>query len=141
MEIKLTKKQYQTLAKTVILGNWLANASRTEPLKEFDDIQDYILSYAVQFGFSDLIEEEKDTGAVHPTQEFEDSLSPFIDEYNQDNFWEELIYGLAYRDLRDELGDDEFSNIERDKLLDKLQPYMQKYAAEFEDNGIANLRM
>ena len=28
MKINLTKKQYETLAKTVYLGNWMANAQR-----------------------------------------------------------------------------------------------------------------
>jgi len=141
MEIKLTKEQYKTLAQIVFLGNWLANASRTNPIKEFDDIQEHILSYAKHFELAEIVQEEKGSGDTYPTEEFEDSLSPYIDEYNQDNFWEELIHSLAYRDLRTELGDDEFSNLERDELLDKIQPYMEKYAKEFEENGITNLRL
>ncbi len=141
MEIKLTKEQYQALAKTVFLGNWLANATRVEPLQEFDDMQNYIFSFADQFGAADIVEKESAAGDAYPTEEFEDTLSPYIDEYNQDNFWEELIHSLAYRDLQEELGEDEFAKLERNELHDALQPYIEKYAKEFENNGIANLRI
>lgn len=141
MEIPFTKEQYKALAMLVFLGNWLANATRVEPIQEFDDMQKHILSYAKQFDLPDIVEEESGTGDSYPTDKFEDELSPYIDEYNQDNFWEELIHSLAYRDLREEIGGDAFANLEREELNDKLQPHMEKYAKEFEQNGIGNLRI
>ena len=61
MKINITKKQYEALAKAVYLGNWMANAQRTglpdDPyMKEYNDIADYIYSFAPEFGFRDDFE-------------------------------------------------------------------------------------
>ena len=49
--IGLTRKQFKALLKVVYLGNWVANAYRTEDMqKEYERIEDYIFSLAPQFG-------------------------------------------------------------------------------------------
>ena len=141
MEIKLTKAQYQTLLKMVFLGNWLINAPRIEPVKEFDEMEEYIFSHAEQFGVSNEIEKDESTGKIVPSETFEDSLSPYIDEYNQDNMWQELISALAHRDLVEEVGEDNIKEMAPDTFSEKLGELQDKYEKEFTENGILNLRI
>ena len=141
MEIKLTKDQYKTLLKTVFLGNWLINAPRVEPVKEFDEMEEYIFSHAEQFGLTDEVEKEQGTGATVPSKTFEDSVSPYIDEYNQDNMWQELIFALAHRDLVEDVGEDNIKEMAPDTFSEKLGELQDKYEKEFTENGILNLRI
>ncbi len=141
MEITLTKKQYQSLLKMVFLGNWLINAPRIEPIKEFDEIEEYIFSHAEKFGLTDEVEYDESTGKTYPSEIFEDSLSPYIDEYNQDNMWQELISILSHRDLVEEVGEENLKDMDHETYSDKLGTLHDKYEKEFAENGVQKLRI
>lgn len=103
MKIQFTKKQYFQLMMVVYLGNWLVNAIRLHDdcVKEIDDIEQYIFSYAKEFGFDTYIEFDKQFGQFFPTKSLEENpeIMQYIDEYDNHNFWEDLVYKLAHRDF------------------------------------------
>ena len=99
MKINLTKKQYETLAKTVYLGNWMANAHRTgqegDPIKkEYEEITNYIFSLASEFGFSKNFEHDLEYDKSDKTE-----INKLQEEYDENTFWDELSDRLGERDF------------------------------------------
>ena len=141
MNINLTKKQYEALTKAVYLGNWMANAQRTgqknDPhYKEYEDIADYIYSFAKDFGFPDNFEAglEFSDGEEEPPE-----ASRLHEEYDEQNFWEVLPDKLGERDFFRT-----YSKEEREKMTDedhftKMMEYIIVWENEMEENGIERI--
>jgi hypothetical protein len=142
MKINFNKEQYEVLIKAVYLGNWMVNSMEEESSNEkYNSIEEYVLSFAKDFGleqYADYTEGEK---KYCPSQELEDD--PEIDEqihrYDDYTFWDKLIYNLARRDLTRKYGDRPVAKMPPEELLNKEQPFIEKYEKEFEDNGLNNL--
>ena len=143
MKINITNKQYKSLMKLAYLGNWLANASRgaDETIAEFEDITQYVFSFVREYHLESWVERHDESDKWFPTKELEERLSPLIDEYNEDNFWEDLVFDLARRDLIDRYGEDEVEKMDLKELITREQPFLDKYEQEFSKNGIRNLRI
>lgn len=141
MEIKLSEEQYRSLLKMAFLGNWIINAPRIEPIKEFDDLQEYIFSFAREFGLEEDVDFNENIGKIYPSEQFENSLSPYIDEYNENNMWQELVSVLSHRDLVEEIGEENLKDLDQDTFKDTLDKFFEKYEKEFSENGIQNLRL
>ena len=142
MKINFTKKQYEDLVKLIHLGTWMINAHRTDDIVEkYEDLEQYILSFYKDFGIEKFIEFDKELNKFFPTREFEEDtdVEQYIDEYNNDIFWEELIDRLARRDFIREYGEDKVLKMTWEERFEKEQPFIDKYDEEFEKNGIENL--
>lgn len=142
MKIFFTKKQYETLIEMAYLGSWLANACKTGDDRDMaiEEIEQYIFSFASDFGMEDLLE-RSESGSIYPTRTFEEDLGAYIDDYNDENFWDELLHRLARRDFIEHFGEDVVSDMEMSELFEKEEPFIQKYDDEFYENGIQNLRL
>lgn len=141
MKINLTKKQYETLAKTVYLGNWMANANRTgrkdDPhIKEYEEIADYIYSFAKDFGFPDDFEAglEFSDGEEEPPE-----VSRLHEEYNEQNFWEELPDRLGQRDFYRKYSKEEREKMDYEEHFIKMQECIIAWENELEEYGIERL--
>jgi len=141
MKISLTKDQFQELLKLVYLGNWLVNSIRTvdDQVPAFDDILDYILSMAKKEKLEGIVDFDKGLQRHYPTAEFEESLNEYIDEYDNELFWEGLLLRLVERDLINKYGEEAVKIMTFDEIVDKERPFREKYQKEFEQNGIENL--
>jgi hypothetical protein len=137
VKINITNKQYRALIQLIYAGNWVVNGHRNEPLKEYEDLDQYIFSLAKQFGMDNLITHDIKFDSYFPTQEFEDKLHEFIDEYEEVSFWDELERRLASRDL-DREGKRYESPHERMQQLFEIE---SKYAEEFNENGLKNVKV
>ncbi|TJY41093.1 hypothetical protein E5161_15460 [Cohnella pontilimi] len=139
MKIELTNKQYRDLIELLFLGNWLANATRTgaegdERLEKYELLQHYILSHAKNFQADDVVTEEGTS--FYTTMEFEESIMPIVEEYDDSTFWEQLSMKLANRDLLKEIGP--VSEL-KEKHRTRLFELEEEYEVEFEENGLRNL--
>lgn len=144
MKINLTKKQYRTLLTLLHLGSWMANAHRTDDIiKEFEELEQYILSFGRDFGMDEHIEYDERIKMYFLKQEYLESsgIERLIDEYNEDVFWEELINGLANRDMLERYSREALNKMSQDELLEKKFPFLSFYEEEFVENGLKNLRL
>lgn len=141
MKISLTKDQFQELLKLVYLGNWLVNSIRSvdDQIQAFDDILDYILSMAKKEKLEGTVDFDEGLQRHYPTAEFEESLNDYIDEYDNELFWEGLLLRLVERDLIYKYGEEAVKIMTFDEIVDKERPFREKYQKEFERNGIENL--
>lgn len=147
MKINLTKKQYESLVKIVYLGNWMANSihngTKEDPgLKEYNKIEQYIFSFAKDFGFKG-IEKYNNKPEYGPTRKFEESkeLEEIREKYDEENFWEELLYRLADRDFEKKYSREEIKKMEMLELFEKQEEFRGKWGREFEKYGIDRLNI
>ncbi|MDP3110786.1 MAG: hypothetical protein Q8M71_01635 [Thermodesulfovibrionales bacterium] len=142
MKIFFTKKQYEALIKLAYLGDWMANSCKTgnERDLEIEKVEQYIYSFAKDFGMENLLDQSK-RGMIFPTRAFEEKLDTYIDEYDDENFWDELIHSLAMRDFVEHYGKDVVAAMEMSERFEKEEPFIQKYEDEFYENGIQKLRL
>lgn len=142
MKINLTKKQYETLLKLLYLGEWVVNAHRTDDrVEDFEEFEQYILSFYKDFDMQRYVAYDERLKMFFPTREFEDEtgVEEYIDEYNDNTFWDELIYRLANRDLIDRYGEDAVKYMDWEERICKEEVFIEEYEEEFEKHGVKNL--
>ena len=138
MEINISNEQYARLVKLLYLGDWMVNSFRFERVEDFDEISQYIFSLAEKFGLASYF--EKDENQLYfPTGEFDEEMSHFIYDYNDFNLFNDLMHALAHRDVIAEHGEKKTEAMSHHEFQEKEAPYLEKYAEEFEKNGIDNL--
>jgi hypothetical protein len=144
MKINFTKKQYEDLMKLVYLGAWMINSHRTDNIEErYEELEQYILSFSEEFGSENYVEFDEELNRFFTTREFEEDaeIEHYKEEYDDNTFWDELIYRLARRDLIKTYGEAAVFTMTTDELLDKEQPFIDRYELEFERYGIDNLEI
>ena len=145
MKINFTKKQFEDLMKIVYLGNWMANAHRTDDrIEKYNEIQDYIFSFAKDFGFEEYSDDDAvGDGKFYPTRTFEEDadINKLHDEYDEETFWDEIIDRLGHRDSIKKYGVDKIKKMSREERFDKLCKCEEKYAEEVEENGVERLEI
>lgn len=148
MEIKLTKEQYKNLIKLVYLGNWMVNAIRSgnkeDPqIEKYNEIEQYIFSFAKDFGLEKYVEYVEEFKEFFPTREFEDDpeIEKYINDYDEETFWEELIHRLSWRDFIRTYGKEAVEKMDIEERIEKGFPFEEKYRQEFAKNGLNNLEV
>ncbi|GGJ00240.1 hypothetical protein GCM10010885_06830 [Alicyclobacillus cellulosilyticus] len=140
MQIELTPEQYRKLLMLIFLGEWILNgsAANEDGREAVQDVADYIYSLAHQFGAEDWVEYCDNCGGYHANQAMEEVLLPFIDEYDEETFWDVLSHHLAYRDVMATVGPDQ----EMTKELElKLWRRKEQYEQEFQKHGLDHVRL
>lgn len=142
MKIDLTKKQYEELLNLVFLGRWMVAAHNiTESSSAFEETEQHILSLAKEFDCGDYVEFDKDSEAFFITDVFEANTEvlDIIDRYNDDTFWDDLIFRLSVRDMVNAFGEDAIKNMSAEERDEKQKDFLHTYIEEFEANGVDNL--
>jgi len=144
MKIEFTKKEYRQLLDMVEIAEWVLNSHSTGPseeTKEYSGIYQKILSYAKDMGYENLITYDKDLDGYFATAEYEESEHMrYIEEFEDDVFWEALPHRLAVRDLVKQFGEKEYAEMEFEERVSKILELEAIYNKEIEENGIDNLR-
>jgi hypothetical protein len=144
MKIHFTKKEYRLLLDIVHIAEWVMNSytvgdnTRSQP---YDSIEQKILSHAKDFGFENLVLYDQKSQKFFPTREYEESEDArlFIEEFEEEVFWEELCNRLAQRDLLKEKGLDKVKEMDVIERMSAEDEIAEKYNKEFVENGIRNL--
>lgn len=143
MTIDLTPAQYTTLLKLVYLGEWMANGIRTEEERDekVHQAAQNFYSYATEAGAGDRVEYDKLHRHYSPTQALDEDpdVMRFREEYDGEIFWEELIERLAMRDFIERYGNQQWFGGPVSKTPELQSGFIEKYACEFEQNGVENL--
>ena len=143
VEIKLTNEQYKALMQLVYLGNWMANAIRIDDkIKEFEEMEQYIFSFAnaKEADLKKYVEYDKQLKKHFPTNFFEEEMHErYIDDYEDEFFWDELTYTLGKRDFFKKFQEEKIRNMSKEEIFIKIDEFNDKYEKEFEENGIEQL--
>ncbi len=141
MKINFTKKEYRSLIDVLEIAHWVINAHRTgiggEP-KEYADLIQKIYSYSKEMGCEEIIEFNKSLGGYFSTQEFEESSESrvYIEKFEQDTFWSELITQLADRDVFKKFKVSSLSELSADDRIPAMCESESKWEDEFTKYGL-----
>ena len=148
MKIELTKEQYENLLKVVYLGNWMINAIRSgnkgdERIEKYDDIEQYILSFAKDFELTDFVEYDEKLKQFFHTREFEEleDIEQLRENYDEDCFWDELFYKMSDKDFYREYSNEEILKMDMKERFEKEEPFRQKWDDEINNFGIERLEI
>ncbi len=145
MKIELSKDEYRNLLDLLYMGEWMLDAH--------DDVQDSkkqkygiaiqkFYSYAKEMGFENLIIYDEELEQYFPTREYEDKTTSrkYIDEYDNDSFWDELVSRLMERDIQKMIINGLIKPpTTGEERLRIGHPIETKYYDEFEKNGLDNV--
>lgn len=144
MQIELSKAEYQTLLGVLEIADRVLSAHRSDrptDRKEYHDLEQKIFGYAEAFGFANLIEYVEKHKEYFPTSEYEENspVQSFIDEFENHNFWTELVDRLATRDMLRERGEKKVQAMDSGERFMTHQDYERRYNEEFEEQGLERL--
>ncbi|MFP3983896.1 MAG: hypothetical protein ACLFV2_09435 [Desulfurivibrionaceae bacterium] len=147
MKIHLTKKEYRLLLDILSISDWVMTSRKkggeNPKAKPYEDLEQKLLAYAKDFGFKNLVSYHKASGRYLPTVEYEEMGTDhaFIDEFEEEVFWDELAYRLAQRDLLEEKGVVEAKEMDPLERLTEEEEKAAQYDEEFVENGIKKLQI
>ena len=147
MKIDLTQKEYRDLLDVLYVAHWVFSAYKVEEdprIERFDQLEQKFLALSKQMKFENLVEYDEDLDTYFPTREYEETSAAhvFINEYDNDTFWDELASRLAERDLLKQMGGPEkMVNLPKEEMLEKLFQLEEFYGDEFVRNGLKNLQL
>ena len=139
MKINFTKKEYQLLVTMIEISDWVMNSfnttDRTDTV-DYRSLRNKILSYADEMGMKGCYEKDGDT--YYETFEYEQNSkqSSFIDEYDEESFWQQLVTRLVERDYAQQYGDEEVGFETRVQRLTEIE---KRYAEEINNFGLSNI--
>ena len=139
MKINFTKKEYQLLVTMIEIADWVMNSFHSHDrvdTKDHRSLRNKILDYAEEMGMKNCYEKDGDT--YYETAEYEEKSAHynFIDEYDDELFWKQLVTRLAERDYVQHYGDEEMDFETRTLRVVEIE---KKYAVEINKFGLANI--
>lgn len=144
--MKLTKEEYQKLLDMVYIGDWVTTSDTSG--EERPDTQEYtnaiskFLSYAKDYELEELVEHHEDGFEVSRKFEDQSRAHNYINQYENEVFWDELVERLARRDMAAKHGKSVITRVYKDEnLYNELKTIKQQYAKEFETNGLKNISL
>lgn len=145
MKIDLTKDQYLKLLELIYIGDWVLNSytvGEREDTKEYQVATQKFFSYAKEFGYEVLVDEH--SGEYEVSRKFEDESQAYtyLNQYDNEVFWDELVERLARRDLAAKHGKTIITRVYKDeKLFNELEDIKEKYDEIFKQDGLKNLKL
>ncbi len=144
ISFEFNKKEYWNLMRVVYLADWVANSVCEGNMKEdagIKKIRNKILLEAEEMGLENYIDYDSDADEVYGSRELEDHAETrkLIDRYNEETFWQELIYRLTERDLFKEYTKARVSKMDFIEKIEADHKYLEAWGDEFEKHGLKNL--
>lgn len=143
MKFECTKEEFKVLMDLVYAGNLLINGpkSKEERIERYAEMEQKLFEMAESFGCGELVEYDEEFKEYMPTHEYEeDEFNEFIDEYDTQVFWDELVMRLARRDALNYAGDVD-QNITKAALREMQIGLEEKYEEEIETHGLMRLKI
>jgi flagellar motor component MotA len=145
MKVDLSEKEYRVLLDILYIAEWVLTACKVERdprVEKYEEIVQRFYSLAEEMGCEKLMEFDDHLGKFFPTRKYEDSSKSmmFVEEFEEDTFWDELVHRLSYRDVINHVGGiAKLKELPLQKQFELEAPFEQKYYEEFEKNGLNNL--
>jgi hypothetical protein len=145
MKINLTKKEYRLLLDILEIADWVMDSYHVDPPEEtrpYRELAQKFFAQAAEYGCENLIEYDPAIDAHYPSDEldFDGDWRMLMHAFVDYTFWDELIDRLAERDVLNEIGVSRYEKMDPFELSEKIDQAAEKYADEFDENGIDNIR-
>lgn len=144
MNVEINKNEYKTLLEMLEVASWVLNAHKTEDdpkTKKFRDMEQKFFALGKDMGFPEFFEYDPDVKSYMPTVIYDETIDVFdyIDDYDDNTFWDEFGDRLAYRDLIGQIGEDAFEKMDPSERFSKIEEIRSVYFEEFLENGLERI--
>jgi len=143
MKIEATKEEFKSLLDLVYAGNVLINGMRSkeERIQVYSEVEQKIFAMAKDFELQSVIEYDEEFKEYMPTSDYEEEgVDEYIDAYDTQVFWEELVMRLARRDGLNYVGDVD-PDMTKAQLKEMQMNLEEKYEEEIQEHGLARLKI
>ena len=146
MKISINKKEYRLLLDMLYLSDWMIDSYKEGPKEQEDPykaLRKKILSYYKEMGAEDIIEYSKEFDDYFELREYDEAIHDrFIDPYEANVFWDELIHQLGKRDVINAVGGRaSYYALDIEERISKVSVAEEHYANEFEIHGLNYLKV
>jgi hypothetical protein len=145
MNINFTKEEYLLLLDIIYMADWILHAhsidgERSET-KDYSDLFQKIMTHAKELGCNELIEFYEPKLEYSLTNAFEERSAAleYLDEFEGESFWDELISRLAMRDALIELKVSSAHEIPSEELFPALSKAEEYWSKEFETFDLSRI--
>jgi len=145
MNINFTKEEYLLLLDIIYMADWILHAhsiggERSET-KDYAELFQKLMIHAKDLGCSELIEFDQlaqDYGLTGVFEE-ESAALDYLDEFEGESFWDELISRLAMRDALIELKVSSAHEVPSEELFPVLSKAEEYWSKEFETFDLSRI--
>jgi hypothetical protein len=146
MKVELSRRDYRSLLTVLEIADWVLHGYRAEEPRESAAVralEQKLLALAEEFGSGELVDYDAAEQRYVLSREFDETSEAleFIDEFENDCFWEQLTQRLVERDLARELGEDALKRLDPEELEERAEPYRTLYGEEFLSHGVDRLEI
>lgn len=146
MKLDLTRAEYLTLLTAMQLADWVLHAHQTEESDEtqpFRALEQKVFALAGDFDCKHLVEYVEEEGRFYASAEFDETgpAMEFIEEFENESFWNELLERLVERDLLRQLGEKTVEGLDPEEREIREEPYRRVYGDEFATHGVDRLEI
>jgi hypothetical protein len=139
MKIDFTEKEYRSMLEAMQIADWVLHAHEIEPrtdTKNFAALFEKLLAFANDMGCEDLVELEEDDNKYYPAIELESAVEEFIEEFESNTLWEELVSRLSERDVLRKAKMTELMDIETKERISLFSEAEEKWTEEISTFGL-----
>ena len=146
MKIDLSRRDYQSLLTVLEIADWVLHAySPDEPPEgtPLRALEQKVLALADEFGSGELVEFDPVEQRYWLTREYDElsDATEFIEQFENDSFWDQLTDRLVERDLIRQLGERALKRLDPEQVAEKSEPYRRLYGEEFLTHGVSRLEI
>jgi len=145
MKINITKKEYRLLIDMLYLADWMMNSNiigDDQKHSQHEKLRKKFLSYYKEMEAEDIIEYCNKLNDYYEVQNYDEYLHEiFIDSYDDETFWAELISRLSKRDAIKEIGIEKLTKMKDLDRAMKIGEFREKYENEFEQHGLKHVKI
>jgi hypothetical protein len=127
----------------ISIADWVMNAHHVglvESNVEHKLLCKKLLSFSKSMQADDIIEYAKDMNQYYQTYDHEEMLhDKYIEPYDDEVFWDELIDRLSEQDFVKEFGIERIREMSKDEIMILRMRIEEKYGFEFEKHGLENV--
>jgi hypothetical protein len=141
MKINFTKAEYRLLVEMLTVADWVMHGKYADTQNsDYQKLRNKIFSFYKEFDAKNLIDTGFKKDEFFETDELMNYVHQnFMDSYEEDVFWDELIHKLGLRDVINEIGVDKYNDMEMIERASKVEDVKESYATEFAQHGIKNV--
>ena len=128
----------------IYMADWILHAHDTgdrSDTKEYSDLFQKLMSYAKEMGYEDLVDFDKQQKNYAESFQFEEE-SPalgYIEEFEDDSFWSELISRLALLETPIGFRANNLEDVELQDPFAVIPEAKDKWSKEFEAFGLSRI--
>jgi hypothetical protein len=146
VKIDLSPRDYRALLTVLEIADWVLHAYRPDEPPETAPVralEQKVLALAEKFGCGELTEYDPAEKRWWVTREFDETSDAleFLNDFENDNFWEQLADRLVERDLMRQLGERAYKRLDPEELEERGEPYRTLYGEEFLTHGVERLEI